>query len=330
MKNNFVCAVVAAFALIGCTEKDVEPVAEDYADEQEFTLNVSVPVASTKSMANADDDAVDDVQILVFDENGLMEAYGSTVDGTEVSIRCTSGEKSVVAIVNGMNLSTARTRTGLQSMKSNLLYDNTPGHLVMDGEINFTIDGSKTNYDITVPVRRMASKISLGSVTLDFDILHWEDTDFKIESIYLINVAGTRNYISSTGPTAWYNKLGVEDNGKKDLIYDLLPTPAQVTIDAPYTGVHNFYCYPNPAADSSDPEWSPRSTRFVIEATFDGEKCYYPVTMPVIARNKAYTVNLVIKRPGSSSPDEPVQTYWGDSNVIVQDWDEYVIVDKEL
>ena len=52
MKNNFVCAVVAAFALIGCTEKDVEPVAEDYADEQEFTLNVSVPVSSTKSMAN--------------------------------------------------------------------------------------------------------------------------------------------------------------------------------------------------------------------------------------------------------------------------------------
>ena len=330
MRKKFIYAAIAASALIGCTENDAEPLAGGKVEEPEFILNVSVPVVATKSMENADDDAVGDVQILIFDEDGIMEAYGNTVNGTELSVRCTAGQKSVVAVVNGTDLSSVRTRTGLQGMKSDLLNDNTPGHLVMDGEINYVIDGSKTNYDITVPVKRMASKISLGRVALDFDIQHWDDTDFRIESVYLINVAGTMNYISSADPTSWYNKLKLENGGKKSILYDLLPTPVSVDIDTPYTGVHNFYCYPNPAADSSDPEWSPRATRFVIEATFDGEKCFYPVTMPVITRNKSYTVNLVIKRPGSSSPDKPVQTYWGDSTVDVQDWDEYITVDKEL
>ena len=74
MKKTLFYAAVAALALIGCSEKDVEPV-KMQKEAAEFTLNVSVPVTATKSGETVDDSAVEDVQILVFDDDGLLEAY---------------------------------------------------------------------------------------------------------------------------------------------------------------------------------------------------------------------------------------------------------------
>ncbi len=329
MKKTLFYAAVAALALIGCSEKDVEPV-KMQKEAAEFTLNVSVPVTATKSGETVDDSAVEDVQILVFDDDGLLEAYAQGGNETQLQLRCTAGTKNVVALVNAPDMSDIRSRTSLVAKSTDLLADNAPGRLVMEGEKELIISVGVESYEVTVPVRRKVAKVYLGSVDLDYSVDHYKYRTFTIDAVYLINVVGNKYYLSDTEPYLWYNKLMAEDSGKVPMLYDKLTTPLTVHPDIAYTGTHVFYCYPNSSADSSHPAWAPRSTRFVVEATLDGNKCYYPVTMPVIAQNKAYKVNLVIKRPGSDSPDIPVQTYWGDGNVEVKDWEEVITVDKEL
>lgn len=329
MKKTLFYAAVAAFALIGCTEKEVEPV-KTQTESARFTLNVSVPVTATRSMEAVDDSAVEDVQILVFNDAGVLEAYARVGNETQLQLRCTAGTKNVVAIVNAPDMSDVMNRYVLSARCTDLLTDNTPGRLIMEGETELVISAGEESYEVTVPVRRKVAKIYLGSVDLDYSVEHYRYKTFTIDAVYLINVVGNKYYLSDSEPYTWYNKLMVEDSGKVPMLYDCLTTPASVHPDVAYTRTHVFYCYPNSAPDSSRPAWEPRSTRFVVEATLDGKKCYYPVTMPVIVQNKAYKVNLVIKRPGSDSPDIPVQTYWGDGNVEVKDWDEVITVDKEL
>lgn len=328
-KTLFIPAALAAFAFIGCNKNQVEPV-KGPVETPKYTLSVSVPVTELKSMDVSYDDIVEDVQILLFDQSGLLESYGHSETGGELRLQCTAGEKSVVALVNAPDMSAISTRTELLGKSSDLLADNQVGRYVMEGEMPFSIDGKEPSYKITVPVKRIVSKIYLGTVRLDYSVDHYEDKVFKIDAVYLINVAGNKNYLSSSEPSIWYNKLMAEESGKNPLIYDKLSTSLLVVEGSSYAEIHNFFCYPNPSADSSELMWSPRSTRFVVEATLDGQKYYYPVTMPAIEQNKKYKVNLIIRRPGSSSPDVPVQTYWGDSSVDVLDWDETITVDKEL
>ena len=329
MKKTFCYAAIAAFALVGCTKNDVESIVKN-EKQSDVLLKVSVPVVATKSMEVAADDVVDNVQILVFNEAGLLEAYASGELNGEMEIKCTSGSKNVVALVNAPDMSEVSSRTSLMSRTSDLLTHNSMGRLVMEGEEPLVISASEQTYEVVVPVRRLVSKVYLGSISLDYAAEHYNYKTFTVDAVYLINVAGTKNYLSERNPFMWYNKLKAEDSGKNPLIYDELATPATVHPSIPYTRTHIFYCYPNNASDSSAPAWSPRTTRFVVEATLDGTKCYYPVTMPEIGQNKVYKVNLVIQRPGSSSPDIPVQTYWGEGNIEVVDWDEEVVVDREL
>ena len=329
MRKSIFYAAIAAFALIGCTKNEVEPVVKNEA-ESEVLLKVSVPVTSTKSMEATDDDVVENVQILVFNEAELLEAYASGGANDELEIKCTAGNKNVVALVNAPEMSEVSSRTSLMSRTSDLLTNNSLGRLIMEGEKPVVVSASSEAYQVVVPVRRLVSKVYLGSISLDYAADHYKYKTFTVDAVYLINVAGSKNYLTDRNPVVWYNKLKAEDSGKNPLIYDELASPATVHPSIPYTRTHIFYCYPNNASDSSAPAWSPRTTRLVVEATLDGAKCYYPVTMPEIGQNKAYKVNLVIQRPGSSSPDIPVQTYWGEGNIEVLDWDEEVVVDKEL
>ena len=67
-------------------------------------------------------------------------------------------------------------------------------------------------------------------------------------------------------------------------------------------------------ADNFSNTWSARHTRLVIKCDYNGKTCYYPVTLPkstggtpgTLERNKVYHISqLTLKRPGSSSPENP-------------------------
>lgn len=316
---------MAALALVGCNENDVE--SAEFRGKT-VTLDISLDCPQTRSTSSADDSAISNVQIFIFDQSGTIEAYRN--GGNEpMKFQCTAGPKDIVAIVNGPSMAGISTLDQLKQQKSDLLADNAPGSLVMEGHASFTVDVSQTENPVKIQVKRLAARISLGSINVDFETEYYKSKEFKVQGIYLINVAGEKTLLAeSTDVNTWYNKLTLEDVGKNSLIYDALSE--NIADGGSYTGEHNFYCYPNPSADSSDATWSPRSTRYVVEAMLGTEVFYYPVTMPVIEQNTAYKINLTIKRPGSTTPDVPVQTYWGEGSVEVVGWGDVNVIDKEI
>ena len=61
-------------------------------------------------------------------------------------------------------------------------------------------------------------------------------------------------------------------------------------------------------------------TYLVVEAILEGKLCYYPVKLPPMESNKCYNVSLTVCRPGSSTPDVPVDTEEAVFKVDVQQW----------
>ena len=62
----------------------------------------------------------------------------------------------------------------------------------------------------------------------------------------------------------------------------------------------DFYTYPNRNTGFGE-------TRLVIECSFNGKRCYYPLPLPPLVRNTVYEADVHITRMGSSDPDIPTE-----------------------
>ncbi|MBQ6689659.1 MAG: hypothetical protein IJN02_10580 [Bacteroidales bacterium] len=312
-KRIILFAALAVSALAGCKEVIVEPVADD---GDEVLLNVLVPVAQTRTAGISEGDTVSDVQTFVFDQSGVLETYSHVTGANGCTLRCTKGTKDIVVLVNASSLSQIGTLAELLAAKSDLLEDNDSHLCVMEGRDTFVIDKSQT---VNVKVTRHVAKVTLEQITLDFAADHFAEETFKIKAVYLVNVAGDRKYFSSDASQVWYNQTLAQDK-EHDIIYDSC-SDAILASDTPYMQKHQFYCYENlSVSDVSGLPWSPRPTRLVIEATLGNDLMYYPVTISKIKQNTAYSVKVNITRPGSSSPDIPVDIYDATSVIEVVDW----------
>ena len=272
-------------------------------------------------MTAADEETVSNLQIFVFDDKGAVEDYldaGASMSGEVIT---KEGEKTVVAIVNAPSLKNVTTRSGLFT-RTSLLSDNAPRSMVMTGEVTAVLqDGG----NITIPVTRIISKVVLKKITLNFTSTTNASKEFRIQSIYLINVAGDNTYSATSEPTIWYNKLrdGYNDTGTGS--FRLLSDSVNTTVanKTSYTRDHSFYCYPNlVSAESFDSVWSPRHTMLVVEALLGNDRVYYPIELPVIGRNKSLVFEeLTITRKGSDQPYKPVEDGTCNITVTVVPWD---------
>ena len=117
---------------------------------------------------------------------------------------------------------------------------------------------------------------------------------------------------------------------RSSLIYDDV---SGVVLDygKTYNTVHSLYSFPNDCKPDTAPVWSPRATRLVIEASYDdgavAHDFYYPITLynestrKGLEANKQYKVNLTIRRPGSDSPDKPVEFDAVTGSIHVASWE---------
>lgn len=312
MKKKLIIAAFAAAAFVACDDVLKE---SETAGEASVQLEVSLPdEAMTRISGSSSEDAVTGLQVFIFDETGSLEAYGTSGAAT-LSLDCFPGKKKVVALVNAPGLSGISSYTDLTGTRS-LLSDNAAGSLVMEGEKEVTLTSSTS---VTVPVSRIASRISISSITNAFALEYHKNMTFSLVSVYMINVAGNRNYLTDSAPTTWYNKM----KNTSDLPAILYESLGNTTLKSAstYSEAHYFYCYPNhTTADYNDGTWQPRHTRLVVEAKLGTETYYYPVTLPEVDQNTAYDITLKITRPGSDSPDKPVETDAVEVTVQVVDW----------
>ena len=302
--------LMAAIAICGCArmEEHVAPASEEMVE-----LSFRIPSQQmTKATGEVPEDVVKDLQIFVFGQDGQLHAYGHE-QADRLTLTCSTGKKRVAALVNAPSASYVYDESSLMNLVS-LFTNNSLESFVMSGIENKTID--KTG-EVILPVSRLVSKVVLTSVKNDFEYIQHREMNFAIKSIFLTNAAKDRNYLSASDPTMWYNK-GVSDMAEiiaqsGTMMYDTFQ-PALISYGETYQSGRFLYCYPNPKPEDLG------NTYLVVEAILEGNLCYYPVKLPAMESNKCYNVALTIRRPGSATPDVPVDTESAVFKVDIQSW----------
>ena len=285
---------------------------KETADSEKVFVEISVPHLATKSVeGTSDENAVNDLQVFIFDQGGFLEAYGHA-DGTSLSLTCVPGVKEVVALVNERQLTDITT---IAELKENTSYlkDNSRGSLVMEGIDTVNLVASSS---LPITVRREAARISVEEIAVDFELEQHNSLTFQIKSIFLMNVAGDRKYLNPGNPSIWYNKTSREADAPEVASVDL--SDAYASKISPYNVVHNLYCYPNPLASDSNEEV--KHTKLVVEAELGGKRYYYPLELSDLKSNTSYAVKLLITRPGVSQPDQMIDSQTASFRLYVLPW----------
>ena len=348
-KGIFIMAAIAAIACSCEPEKDCLPCQE----EKTATLNVSLDFeddnhtkATSYVTSQTYETTVNNVQVLVFDSTGALNAYvDADKSVTGITINTTAGSKIVWAVVNGPDLSSVTTVSGLSAMAIDLGDNSTTASagFVMAGSTTCTVSSSTATASISV--RRFVARVALAKVSNSLPDSYGSLT---VNSVALINVVGNQNLAGAATPSTWYNKMGRKDgatassqiiDGSSYLascptltfksISSSVANGSSLTPSTPYL----LYCYPN--STSTDAEgWSSsftaRKTRLVVTTTISGTKYYYPIVIDAPTRNTAYTVELTITGLGSTDPDKPVVKGSITASVTVQGWSTGAVYEETI
>lgn len=308
MKKSIFAFAAALAALVACNKNDVAPMQPQNQESLvPCELTVGICGAMTKATAvSADNEAkVNNLQVFVFRGDDL-DAYASVDNAQELTLSCTAGDRVVYALINAPDYSAVPGKTALLAKVSELSA-NSLANFEMVGSKSVTLPQSEK---VSIDVNRIASRVVLKKITRSFTSEALQVLNFKVDAIYLINVAGNTSYDLSADPAKWYN-VAENKNELASLLYD---APASlITNGQSYSTVHTFYAYPNDLATNT--------TRLVIETTLGETKYYYPINLPEMAANKSYEIEEVkITRPGSDNPDEPVSFADATFSINVIDW----------
>lgn len=314
MRNEIL--TIAAFAylavLAGCSDRTsgtgIQP-----DGGVKFTVTIPDVITKTAGVPSGEN-AINDLQILVFDSKGRLETY-KRGSGNTMSMTCTTGEKRIAAFVNSPGQTSVLRENELASLVTDLA-DNSTGGLVMAGETSVVLSAS---CNVNINVSRMAARVRISKIENAMALAQHRKMQFEVKAVYLVNVAGDKAFFSDSEPAVWYNKSS-HDAGAPAFLYDSVQS-GKVAAGGAYTGSHYFYCYPNhTATDTSDKTWCARKTRLVVEVALDGEIYYYPITLNAVEGNTTYSYELKITRPGSMSPDMPVEDAVVEVTVKVENW----------
>ena len=304
----FLAASAAALCTVACNKDLNQNVPSQnqgqFEEGQKCEVTVGI-IGSERTKATgstADDEvAVKKLQIFVF-RGDALDAYGTVENKDSLKLSCTAGQRTIYALVNDVDRSTIKTKTEFLAAVSD--YNNTlSGGFAMIGSTDKTLPQTGR---ITVEVNRLASRVVIKKISRNFTSAALAAMDFKIEKIWIQNVAADINLGLTAAPTTWLNKQELDAVIDK---YTCDKPAASVANGSAYETKHTFFCYPNPTVDdSSDATWCARHTRLVVQVKLGtSDTYYYPITLPVLEYNKSYEIeNLTLTRPGSDNPDVPV------------------------
>lgn len=325
-KAYLLCAAAAALVLASCNK---EPGPSDVTEGKNIEVTVSIqgtPDTRATGTTYADESKVNSLQVFVFNADN-REAYRSVSGAMSTLVPATSGERTVWAVVNAPDLSSVMTLSGLKDSVSSLA-DNSRDSFVMTGSSTLELtDGG----NVPITVRRIVARVSVAKISTDLKDYR-QNYSVAVEGIYMINVAASSKYEVGGESIAWANKLGHTDAGLDALLYDKV-TGVTVSNGHPYEVEHAFYPYPNIHPQENEagifaPEWSPRGSILVIEATMyeedgtTGHHGYYPIVLPAIGRNRTYIIEEVcITRLPGTDPYKPIETGETKVTINVAEWE---------
>lgn len=310
-------SLILTGACLSCAKVEVCP-------DEELTKEVCFSGVQNKTKAGDSALEINTLDILVFRKNGgVLEAYNRS-QGTQVTANVTVGVPCHYYVVaNAPEGVLDKMPSEFSFLASEWKLTDAEGGIAMVGGGESTFDKESS---IKVYLDRLVSRVSLEGITPRFLESSYKTAEVILKRIYLINVNGTCPYskIPAEG-NLWYNKLKLEK--LTGILADCLVSESGMTITGPgkISDSFVFYCCPNPVDNGvnslTNPEWSVRNTRLVIELSIDGVANYYSIDMPAMACNTNYIVsNAVLTGPGSDHPDKPVSRSAISFLITVNSW----------
>lgn len=339
-------------AVVGCNKNESLPSPErEEGAISQVNLCITTDSGSTKAVGTAHNrkdefNAIGKLDVFVFASNGELDTYKSfsaseitfnedlsSVEGLKLTSK--TGEKQIYAVANAHNdaLQGVKSLTDFSAACSKLKDENLES-FVMTGHISKRLDDVA---DVTIPVHRLVARIVVESIRTSFTGTRYQGQLLSNVSLFLTNVKSQASYATGEGKSPLFNEDKEENN---DLaMANMLSDDLQgvVICDDGYETSHYFYCYENA---SSDPESDDNKyTRLVIKADLDGKTYYYPVQInregfgwkvgnsenvtdshKGVKANCSYSINVIIKGRGASTPDGDVAKDEITVDIKPRDW----------
>ena len=310
----------------------------DQSEPIRIEVSVVAPQTRVTNVTSNDPSSearVNSLQVFVFNGDAL-DGYGSS-STRNATVSCTSGSREVYAVVNAPStLSSVTSKSALLASVSTLA--NEISNFQMIGSTTATLQASG---NVPITVDRLAARVVIRAIKNSLENAA-QAADFRVQAVYLTNVAGDVNYGKSSGYTVsrWYNQRGYQaSNNLGSFTYDAVN--AAIAAGATNSTAHFFYTMPNGNEGKVGGVWSPRACRLVIRASIAGTVYDYPILLPALESNKSYEISLVdITRVGNADdgnepddqhPDDddeekPVVGFEQGFQITVNDWS-VVLVD---
>ena len=223
----------------------------------------------------------------------LLDSYQQFPAGeAPVYVVSGPGKKRIVAISS--TTGDLYSRSGVSryqdlSKESFSLLNDSPDNPFCYGEA-YADEGSSR--DIALYVKPLLSSIRVRSVSCYFIDRPYQDLQFHNDTLSLVNVVSETCLAGAEGgrPVSWLNYGSRTEN------HPFITAAGVGVIGSERINCNVvLYCYPNPSG--SPP------TRLVLEGTVGEDRCYYPITIPVLKSGTRLVLDITIGRIGTADPD---------------------------
>ena len=282
-----------------------EPAAGPDCNSQIYILKKIKTTAGTLDLFFFNDDALktlDSYQRFENAESGVLDGASRT------------GDKIVACIANlDADIGSWKDINTLQRLSERMcdLSDDSLERPVMTGLCRVRAGRDRR---AELPLEPLMSQVRLRSLCCDFHARPYKDAVLEDVEVYLVNVNRTMSVFddgTGTYPSSWLNLGGREDDA---------PQPFQIgRLSGTVFPDAVFACYPNAAEGES---LGRPQTRLVVEATLNGERYWYPISLPAVGRNQQVLMDVTITRTGTSGPDIPADAGAVNCAMKVLPWNE--------
>lgn len=183
------------------------------------------------------------------------------------------------------------------------------GSFQMQGQERKTITQLLTSASISIGLNRQVCKLSVKKISLRWKSEFLAQKDFRIRSVYLTDVEGTKRIIHDVPAEqaeSWWNPNGYLSSIQDAMIYsevdEVLDDRTSIRLD------RTFYGYISPQQEfNTTSEWKEGGTRLVIEASYGARMMYYPIVINnqnvESLSNIHYVIeDIIITKVGAPSP----------------------------
>ncbi|GBU07271.1 hypothetical protein AwDysgo_06020 [Bacteroidales bacterium] len=331
---------LATFLLSACSSEDENQTTPPLTGKESAALTIRIVGSDrpklTGSPTQVEENEIQRYKVYVFDDNEQLEKvqeFSSNPSFTQTISDLTVGYKVIIIVANApasfpvFSIKDEYMKFADEGSYINLddQVDLSNG-LTMSGQSAISLSPSPALNTIDITLKRVVAKIKLGDITLDPEQGH--NGVFTLQRVHITR-AMSMSLIGIPGFTA------------QEPFYGGIEGTA---VTAP--NVRNYLSESISLADHADRYFyvfsnaGPRdkATIITLEGIYDGTLSYFPFRInddetgdgEYIKPNTQHTINVVIKRPGSGSPDPEVPLDKATLQVTVTPEDWAVVLTQNL